>query len=196
VTRAYRIRAASEDWNNAVTTRLPGVRHRVPGRWPLAVVWLVAAAPAQGQQAAPPTLRAAALNGDLRLDGVLDEPAWAGAEAIQNLVTVEPVAGGVSAGRTTVRVLAGAGVVVVGIECIDPDIGGIVSYSKARDAELGSEDHVKLVFDTFLDGRSGYIFAVNAGGARYDALVANQGADQPAGCWIPETDGGIITSSG
>ena len=45
-----------------------------------------------------------------------------------------------------------------------------MSYSKARDAEPRSEDHVKIIFDTFLGGRSGYIFAVNPSGARYDAL--------------------------
>ncbi|MBI3983077.1 MAG: carbohydrate binding family 9 domain-containing protein [Gemmatimonadetes bacterium] len=139
------------------------------------MLMLGAVAPAQAQQALLPTLQAGALNGDLRLDGVLDEPAWAGAEMIQDLVTIEPLEGKAPVGRTTVRVLAGAGVVVVGIECFDPDVTGIVSYSKARDADLGSEDHIKLIFDTFLDGRSGYIFAVNATGARYDALVANQG---------------------
>src|SRR3990172_6916188 len=51
----------------------------------------------------------------------------------------------------------------------------ITAYAKARDASLQGEDHVKLVLDTFLDGRSGYIFAINPSGARYDALVANQG---------------------
>ena len=30
---------------------------------------------------------------------------------------------------------------------------------------------MKIVLDTFRDGRSGYVFAVNPGGARYDALV-------------------------
>ena len=32
-----------------------------------------------------------------------------------------------------------------------------------------------MVLDPFLDGRTGYIFAVNPGGARYDALVARRG---------------------
>ena len=34
-----------------------------------------------------------------------------------------------------------------------------------------------LVFDTFLDGRSGYVFAVNPSGARFDGLVVEQGED-------------------
>ncbi|HWP38773.1 MAG TPA: DUF5916 domain-containing protein [Gemmatimonadales bacterium] len=146
-------------------------------RWVLrGVLWmLLGAAPAFAQQATQWELRAGALNGDLHLDGSLDEPAWASADSVANLVAIEPREGEPPVGRTTVRVLAAAGGLVIGIECFDPDPAGIVAYSKARDADLNSEDHVRLLFDTFLDGRSGYIFAVNANGARYDALVANQG---------------------
>jgi hypothetical protein len=132
-------------------------------------------APSRAQQAGAPVLRAGARNGEVRLDGVLSEPAWAATEVIENLTVIEPLEGGAPVGRTTVRLLAGPDAILVGLECFDPDPSGIVAYSKARDSDLNSEDHVKLVFDTFLDGRSGYIFAVNANGARYDALVANQG---------------------
>ena len=41
-----------------------------------------------------------------------------------------------------------------------------------------NEDHVKVVIDPFLDGQSGYILAVNANGARYDALVSNRGESE------------------
>ena len=37
-----------------------------------------------------------------------------------------------------------------------------------------------MVLDTYLDGRSGYVFIVNPHGARYDALVANQGEGENA----------------
>src|SRR5205814_191291 len=48
------------------------------------------------------------------------------------------------------------------------------------DAPLSSEDHVTVVLGTYLDGRSGYVFTVNPDGARYDALVANQGEEENA----------------
>jgi hypothetical protein len=115
------------------------------------------------------------LDGEVSLDGLLDERTWEAADSIPNLTAIEPVEGAAPRGRTVVRVLAGPHALVLGIECYDPDPSGIVSFSKARDADLGNEDHVKLVLDTFLDGRSGYVFAVNPSGARYDALVANQG---------------------
>jgi hypothetical protein len=52
-----------------------------------------------------------------------------------------------------------------------------VSFSKKRDPDLDNEDHVGFVIDTFLDGRSGYVFAVNPEGARFDGLVEPGGED-------------------
>ncbi len=141
----------------------------------VALALAAGAARAPAQTAQRPTLIAGRSNPGVRLDGVLDEPAWASADSISDLTAIEPIEGAPPAGRTVIRVLADPRAIVLGIECHDPDPLGIVSYSKARDADMSNEDHIKLVFDTFQDGRSGYVFAVNAGGARYDALVANQG---------------------
>lgn len=131
--------------------------------------------PALGQTPGPvpaPALEAGPLDSVLRLDGVLDDVVWTAAPAIECLTVTEPDEGGRPAGCTVVRVLASPEALVVGFEALDPNPEGIVSTSKARDPHLRGEDYVKLVFDPFLDGRSGFVFAVNPGGARYDALVA------------------------
>jgi len=125
----------------------------------------------------PPSLRVGALPPDLRLDGMLSEPAWASAPAIENLTMTEPKAGDSPTGRTRVQVLASSHAIVFGIVCDDPDPRGIVSYTKQRDGSMASEDHVEIVLDTFRDGRSGYTFWVNPGGARYDALINPGGSD-------------------
>jgi hypothetical protein len=88
---------------------------------------------------------------------------------------LEPVEGGEIQAPTRVRLLADPHFLVIGVEAIDPNPEGIVSTSKARDPELEAEDYIKVVLDPFLDGRTGYIFALNPGGARYDALVARRG---------------------
>jgi len=106
---------------------------------------------------------------------LLEEPAWAAADAIGGLTMFEPTEGIPLSGRTTVRVLANARNLVIGVICEDPDGSGIVSFSKARDSQLRSEDHIKFILDTFMDGRTGYIFSVNPSGARYDALVDRNG---------------------
>lgn len=125
-----------------------------------------------------PTLRAGTLTPDFRFDGMMNEPAWwAATDSIANLITIEPEEGGVPAGRTIVKVLANQHDIVVGVRCYDNEPQGIVSFSKARDSEIDEEDHILIVFDTFMDGRSGYVFAVNPAGARFDGLVIEQGED-------------------
>jgi len=130
---------------------------------------------------ATPRLRATALadgpSTAFTLDGKLDEPEWSAADSIVNLVTIEPEEGGVPAGQTIVKVLVTRSDIIVGLVCHDTNPGGIVSFSKARDVDLESEDHVLIVLDPFQDGRSGYVFAVNPGGARFDGLVSEQGEE-------------------
>ena len=106
---------------------------------------------------------------------MLDEPAWSLAPSIEDLVMVEPRQGQRPTGRTTVRVLAGPRALVFGVRCDDPDAAHIVSFTKERDGDFATEDHILIVLDPFQDGRSGYVFAVNPGGARFDALVQPSG---------------------
>jgi hypothetical protein len=75
-------------------------------------------------------------------------------------------------------VIASTKALIIGVDCHYADPNQIVSFSKLRDASLRSEDHVRVVIDPFLDGQSGYIFGVNANGARYDALVSNRGESE------------------
>jgi len=82
-----------------------------------------------------------------------------------------------------VRVLATSDAIIVGVRADDPEPARIVSYARERDATLDAEDHIKIVLDTYRDGRSGYVFAVNANGARYDALVGNQAAEGERADW-------------
>ncbi|MBA3919863.1 MAG: hypothetical protein C0516_14930 [Gemmatimonas sp.] len=137
--------------------------------------------PATAATAAPrPTLRAARKAAAIGLDGRLDEHLWATADSIADFVQLEPVQGGLPTGRTVVRVLTNADEVVIGIRADDPEPSRIVAFARERDASLNNEDHFKVVIDTYRDGRSGYVFAVNANGARYDALVSNQGESENA----------------
>jgi len=147
-------------------------------------------ASAQPQDPLRETLAAAPLTVAITLDGRLDEAAWATADSISTLTEVEPREGESPAARTVVRVLASADELVIGVVAYQPDGVSPVSYSKAPDSDLGNEDHIKVVLDTFLDGRSGYVFAVNPSGARYDALVMTQdeGEDESwDGVWEART---------
>ncbi len=111
----------------------------------------------------------------IHLDGHLKEAAWFRADSIANLTMVEPDEGAPPTQRTVVRVLADATHLYIGIRCYDTHPDKIIVFSKIRDSWMGSEDRIKLVFDTNLDRRTGFIFAVNPAGTRYDALVSNFG---------------------
>ena len=111
----------------------------------------------------------------IHLDGQLREPVWLTVDSIAPLTQVEPAQGAAPSARTVVRIIATGDAIVFGIEADNPPGVGLVAFARQRDAVLDNEDHIKIVLDTYLDGRSGYVFAVNPYGARYDALVASQG---------------------
>jgi hypothetical protein len=138
--------------------------------------------PLFAQSADPPQLRAAVLADAITIDGMLNEPAWTSAESADGFLQTDPVEGAAASVRTVVRVLASARMIVVGIACDDSEPERIVSFSVRRDATLTSEDHVRVVFGPFLDGRSGYVFAVNPSGARYDGLI-NPGGESDNPDW-------------
>jgi len=135
---------------------------------------------ALAQEGQPPVLQAGALPDPLKVDGVLDEAAWMSAAVADTFAQTDPAEGEAPSARTMVRVLAGSHAIAIGVVCDDPDPSHIVSFSVRRDANLNNEDHVRIVLGPFLDGRSGYVFAVNPSGARYDALInpdASENAD-------------------
>jgi uncharacterized protein DUF5916 len=130
------------------------------------------------RQGARPSLRVGVLPPDLVLDGMLTEPAWTmAADSIADLTMLEPEEGGVPTRPTVVKVLADRHAVVFGVHCRDADPRKIVAFSKARDSDLSEEDHLIFVLDPYLDGRSGYVFSINAAGARFDGLVAARGEE-------------------
>ncbi len=131
-----------------------------------------------------PAIRASAALSPPRLDGRLDDSAWQRADSITSLVQVEPREGTAGSGRTIVRTLTTPDALYVGIRIDASPDTPIIAFARDRDASMNNEDHVKIVIDTYLDGRSGYVFAVNPNGARYDALVSNQGESEN-----PEWDG-------
>lgn len=109
----------------------------------------------------------------IRVDGRLDEAAWASApEAV--LAQQAPRPGGSSPYATTARILATPEGLYLGFRCLDPDPAKLSIHSLLRDADMGGDDSVAVVIDTTGDGRTGYLFRVNAGGARQDGLIAGQ----------------------
>jgi hypothetical protein len=150
--------------------------------------------PAAGSVPMRPSLRAFAVAARIRIDGHLNESEWLAADSIADLTQIEPREGATPNGRTVVRVLALPDALVIGVRADDPEPGRITSFARQRDAGLTSEDHLRIVLDTYLDGRSGYVFLVNPAGARYDALISNQGEGENSN-WDAVWEASTIRSS-
>jgi hypothetical protein len=116
---------------------------------------------------------AAATRAPITLDGRLDEPAWAGATPIGELVQTEPDEGAAPTEATEVRVLRDDERLYFGVRCFDRTPSGIAATKIGRDAELEGDDHVLVVLETFGDRRNGFFFAVNPRGARAEGQIAN-----------------------
>ncbi len=134
---------------------------------------LSAAALPQAAAADRPSARAVRITTPVRLDGVLDDPAWAAAASIGPLVQAVPNENTPATEATEVRVLYTATTMYIGIVCHDRTPSAIVSTQLTRDADLESDDNVLVVLDPFFDHRNGFFFQVNPSGARADGQVTN-----------------------
>jgi len=118
--------------------------------------------------------------GAIRLDGLFDEPGWAAAESMSALTMIEPSEGVAPTFATTV---AGPRQALRPSSSVWPVTMTPIRSSASRNsatARSGNEDNIKIVLDTFLDGRSGYVFQVNPSGARYDALINREATARTA----------------
>jgi len=121
------------------------------------------------------------------MDGRIDEDAWTRATAISDFTQQEPVEGASPSERTEVRVVYDSENLYIGAMIFD-DPEGVLAYQKARDASLGTDDRFMWMLDTFLDGRTGYTFEINAAGLMSDALLgAGRGGRAWDGIWEVRT---------
>jgi hypothetical protein len=131
-----------------------------------------------GDAQAPPvalTVTAAPSTAAIVLDGALNEPAWVEAGTIAGLTQQEPEPGRATPfDGTRISILSDSGTLYFGVTCPDPEPEKIAIHTLQRDADLEGDDTVALVLDTFGDGRTGYLFRINAGGARQDGLISGK----------------------
>jgi hypothetical protein len=111
----------------------------------------------------------------LVIDGALNDAAWEEVSAADSLTQKEPREGEPSTERTDIRVLYTATTLYVAVFCGDSDPAGIIANERRRDADLGGDDSVAIVLDTFHDHRNAFLFRTNPLGTQYDALLTDEG---------------------
>ena len=110
-----------------------------------------------------------------KIDGGLDDPAWAGAIPVTDFRQREPVEGAPASERTEVRILRDNDNIYLGFRCFDADPEQIIATLMRRDEDLGDDDNVQVIFDTYNDRRGGFSFATNPLGARFDVSLSAEG---------------------
>jgi len=116
-------------------------------------------------------LKAVKISGNIKIDGVLDEPEWALTPGASDFIQVEPYQGKPSKFVTVVKVLFNQKYIYFGIICKDPQgKKAIMATDFARDFDYTRHDLVNLAFDTFNDMRNAIVFATNAYGVQRDLL--------------------------
>jgi hypothetical protein len=116
------------------------------------------------------TLRATPLQGDIRIDGRLDEAAWIGAPVAGDFVQQRPQAGQPATQRTEARILYARDAVYVGMRMYDPAPGGITTQLARRDAVGLTSDWAHVLIDSYHDRRTAFRFSVNPSGVKRDVM--------------------------
>jgi hypothetical protein len=121
-----------------------------------------------------PAVRA---SGPIVLDGVLDEGSWQDAPVADGFLQAEPREGQAASEATEVRVLYDDTNLYIGVAAHDREPGRIITSDLKKDYNAGESDGFGVVLDTFNDRRNGYLFYINAMGAKWDAQMVGDGRE-------------------
>jgi hypothetical protein len=151
----------------------------MPARYLFAGLLLLAltapSARAQGTATAPRQASVARAQGKIAVDGKLDEPDWAAAAPITEILQREPHPGQPATEKTELRLLYDADNLYIGVTCFDSEPKKIIGTRMARDSDLGDDDRIEILLDTFRDQRNAFYFATNPAGALVDGLAIENG---------------------
>ena len=120
-----------------------------------------------------PSVRAVPLAEDekVELDGQLNEPFWKNVAPADGFRQQEPDEGTPARQATEVRIAFNRDHLYLGVMLYDTEPDQIIGYQKQRDGSLRSDDRFMFILDTFLDGRSAYLFETNPAGLLSDGLL-------------------------
>jgi hypothetical protein len=126
-----------------------------------------------------PVANANALSSEPVIDGdVLNDPAWQNAEAITDLIQIQPNSGQNATQRTEVFVGYTNEAIYIGVIAHDTNPELIIATDSRRDSSLTDTDAIRIMIDGLLDRQNGFVFGTNPAGVEYDGQVTREGAGQ------------------
>jgi hypothetical protein len=123
------------------------------------------------------TVGAAESRTPITLDGALEEEVWRVAEPAGDFIQAEPHEGTAATEATEVRIAYDDDALYIGVICHDANPSGLIINDIRKDFAAGDQDSFEVILDTFADRRNGFVFVVNAAGAKADTQIANEGRD-------------------
>jgi hypothetical protein len=111
-----------------------------------------------------------------RIDGRLDDAAWALAPAFGDFLQREPHEGQAATERTDVRVVFTDDAIYIGVRAYDSHPDQIAANLTRRDADSPS-DWIGVAIDSYHDRRTAFYFLVNPAGVKRDIYLFNDTDD-------------------
>lgn len=129
----------------------------------------------RAEEPSPPTrtIRAVRATSPIRVDGRLDEAAWALAKPSSSFRQRYPNPGADPTFKTEIKVLYNDKTLYIGVTCFDPEPDKIVRRMARRDREVAT-DAIELDIDSRNNHNGAYMFRLTAAGTRIDAQVYNE----------------------
>jgi len=112
------------------------------------------------------------LDGDVEVDGVLDEDVWSRAALLTGFSQYLPVDGLPAADSTDVLVWYSSSALYIGIRADEPH--GPVNATLADRDRIFGDDYVEILLDTYHDRRRALLFAVNPFGIQADGTQTEE----------------------
>lgn len=116
-------------------------------------------------------------DGDVTIDGALDEPVWQRAALLTGFSLYAPVDSRPAPDSTEVRVWYSPDAIYFGIRAFEPH-GGVIATLADRD-RVSTDDNIEIHLDTFDERNRAFVFIVNPLGIQAD------GTKNEAGGFIP-----------
>jgi len=123
------------------------------------------------------TIHAVRVEGEVKIDGRLDDPAWNAVTFQGDFLQREPEEGEPATERTEIGILYDKRNLYFGIKCFDSEPKKIIAREMRRDAIVDDDDYFEMTLDTYHDRRSGYYFITNPHGSKRESVLANEGRD-------------------
>jgi Domain of unknown function (DUF5916)/Carbohydrate family 9 binding domain-like len=108
----------------------------------------------------------------IRIDGDIAEEIWTKAPPITEFLQRDPNEGGKPTHETEARVLFDDSALYVAVRALEPEPAKIVGHLTRRD-EGSPSDWIRVIVDSYRDGRTAYEFGVNAAGVKQDRYWFN-----------------------